>query len=823
MSGVFDKIKKIRGRSFDELRVRGGQAIAAQLERRGFSSEARLPDDAAFQKLFDSEKLSANAVNQTKNFAATSDAGEFEAALLRHFRTRLAPRFFAAFDNVAAIRNEIKSRFAETSNDVIETAQRNADGRFDLLGYEDLSFGQPIDWHLEPEANKRTPLVHWSAIDYLSADVAGDKKIIWELNRHQYFANFGRAYILTGDESFARAFVAQLNSWMDANPPKSGINWASSLEVAFRAIAWLWAFYFFKDSPSLDAGTFARALKFLYVHARHLETYLSTYFSPNTHLTGEALGLFYIGALLPEFRRASQWRARGERILIGELARHVQPDGVYFEQSSYYHRYTADFYTHYVLLKQANRETVSDEIKAKLNSLFEHLMTITQPDGRTPFYGDDDGGRLIKLDGREPTDFRAALINGAIIYGRGDFKFVAGEASEENLWLHGARGLREFENIEAQPPSQLSRAFSDSGYFVMRDGWKQSGNYMLVDCGAHGTANCAHAHADALSFVMSAGGQAALVDAGTYTYTKSKSERDYFRSSHAHNTLTIDGESSSVPERAFQWSHIAEAKVESWITHRKFDFFAGEQNGFMRLENPAMQRRAILFLKNDYFILRDTVESSGEHRIRSHFHFAAGADVEDTAKRGAHESDDAQVLPALKMNADEREHLQIVALGNAAGAWRLEDGFVSSCYGAKREARIGIYESVGREEFELMTLLLPLAKDGEAKKYAVKKIAAHGGLACEIVCGAQRDYIVFGDAGKETTVEDSRGARVEIKSEIAWLRFVDDELQEAMAINAQYIRLSEYEIGYEDEACDFIYAHRVEGEWKIETSRRGKC
>ena len=35
-------------------------------------------------------------------------------------------------------------------------------------------------------------------------------------------------------------------------------------------------------------------------HAAHVERYLSLYYSPNTHLTGEALGLFYAGAVFPE-------------------------------------------------------------------------------------------------------------------------------------------------------------------------------------------------------------------------------------------------------------------------------------------------------------------------------------------------------------------------------------------------------------------------------------------------------------------------------------------------------------------------------------------
>jgi hypothetical protein len=190
---------------------------------------------------------------------------------------------------------------------------------------------------------------------------------------------------LTGDERTARVFTAHLDAWMDANPPKLGINWASSLEVAFRSMSWLWAFYFFKSSPSLSAETFKRAWKFLYLSARHLESYLSTYFSPNTHLTGEALGLFYLGTLLPEFKEAKRWQELGRQILIEQLPIHVKGDGVYFEQSSYYHRYTTDFYIHFLLLSRANKVKLPPAVEETLVLLLDHLMYITRPDGTTPF------------------------------------------------------------------------------------------------------------------------------------------------------------------------------------------------------------------------------------------------------------------------------------------------------------------------------------------------------------------------------------------------------------------------------------------------------
>ena len=112
-------------------------------------------------------------------------------------------------------------------------------------------------------------------------------------------------------------------------------------------------------------------------------------------MTGEALGLFYLGTLLPEFKESSRWQNKGLKILLGQLPRHVQPDGVYFEQSSYYHRYTTDFYLHLRLLLAANQKPIPPELDQKLQLLLDHLMYITRPDGTTPLFGDDDGGRLI--------------------------------------------------------------------------------------------------------------------------------------------------------------------------------------------------------------------------------------------------------------------------------------------------------------------------------------------------------------------------------------------------------------------------------------------
>ena len=277
----------------------------------------------------------------------------------------------------------------------------------------------------------------------MTPQVAGDKKVTWELNRHSHFVTFGQAYWLTGDEKYCESFIAQAASWMDANPTSRGINWASSLEVAFRAIAWLWALHFFAASHKLTSRFALRLLKQLWAHGRHVNSYLSHYFSANTHLTGEALALFYLGTALPEFREAARWRATGIQILLEQMPKHVRPDGVYFEQSSYYQRYTADFYTHLLVLARASGAALPAEVEERLALLVDHLMWMTRPDGSAPIVGDDDGGRLITLAARKSNDYRDTIATAAAIFNRGDWKFVAGEAKVETLWLLGPAGAQE--------------------------------------------------------------------------------------------------------------------------------------------------------------------------------------------------------------------------------------------------------------------------------------------------------------------------------------------------------------------------------------------
>jgi uncharacterized heparinase superfamily protein len=681
MPRIPERLRKLKGKSLDELRVRCTQAARARLERVGLSRETREPSDRAFTHLLDSPGVTGKL----------ADADQ----LLQSFRQHELPlgRVFPGLADPTRTAREFRSRCPQAASATIAAAERIVAGLVDLGGRV-VSLGARPDWTLEPVCGKRAPAIHWSRIAFLEPCVAGDCKFIWELNRHQYFITLGRAYAITGDDRYASLITDHLGSWMEDNPPKCGINWSSSLELAFRAIAWIWALSLVRQSSRVTGRLYVRALKYLYLHARHIEGNLSTYFSPNTHLTGEALGLLYIGTAFPEFRRAGRWRALGRKILLEQLDRQVFGDGVYFEQSTYYHRYTTDFYLHALLLTDSAESRQHDVIRAKVEPLLDYVLSMTRPNGTSPLIGDDDGGRLVTLGERASNDFRDTLALGAALLQRGDCAYVAGQAVEELYWLLGPTGVAAYQNLNAAPPERCSRAFPDSGYYAMRESWDVNADWAVVRCGPHASQAGAHAHADALALELSVGGHPTLIDPGTYVYTASRADRDYFRSSAAHNTVTIDGLSSAEPaESPFKWKTVPRSRATAWVSNATLDFFQGEHDGYVRLEAPAVHSRTVLFLKGEYWVICDRIRSDGKHRLALHWHWAP--DI-------ALSSSDGTV--AAHVDGSDRPHVN-ARVFSRAGRLSCVQGWVSTAYGTRTTAPISLLDVESEATEELVTLI----------------------------------------------------------------------------------------------------------------------
>jgi hypothetical protein len=619
-------------------------------------------------------------------------------------------------------------RFPDERDAIIKTAEDALKGKFSLLGHACLSFVHSpdgsscasIDWSFDPVSGRRAPMSHWSRLRRLNSMGGGDPKVVWELNRHAHFITMGQAYWLTNEDRFAEGFRNQLSAWIDANPVGIGINWASSLEVGLRSIAWLWAAQMFADSGALTPDFFTRMLKSLIEHARHIETCLSYNFSPDTRLTGEALGLFYLGVALPEMIRASGWRDLGLRILLEQAGKQVREDGVYFEQSSYYHRYIADFFTHMFALARANDIGIDRESEPTLNqnlaAMLDHLMWITRPDGTSPLFGDDDGGRLIKLASRAANDFRDTLAIGAALFSRGDWKYVAGAAPAEMLWALGPEGVERYDRLNSEPPRETSREFRPSGYFVMRDGWQRDSSFVLIDCGPHGAEiGCGHAHSDALSIEFASRGVTWIVDPGTYVYAANAKTRDEFRSTAAHNTVTVDDRSQSIPTAPFSWRTAAECRLHEFSDLGDAIFFQGSHDGYERLRDPVKHTRSVLFVKPDtgagvpeYMLVRDRFTANKRHRYAIRYHLAPGSEARAGANRvEARSPCGAELTIRVICKSGVKPDSPAMAIMEA----KVDKGWVSTCYGQCAPAPIALFEAEGEGSHEFLTIIFPGAFD----------------------------------------------------------------------------------------------------------------
>jgi hypothetical protein len=508
---------------------------------------------------------------------------------------------------------------------MLAEANRLCGRRFTLLGHREVSFGDPIDWHLDPISGQRSPLVHWSRLDPLDNQMVGDSKVVWELNRHQWLLHLGQAYSCTRDERYADAFASAVRGWIRANPTGIGINWSSSLEVALRLIAWCWALFLFRGSKALTDDLFEEMLRQIEAHAAHVEKYLSYYFSPNTHLTGEALGLFYAGVVCAELGRAGRWRALGTDILVEQSGRQVYPDGVYFEQSTYYQRYTVEIYLHFLILAARNGLAVPSFVVARVQQMLDFLLVARHPDGSMPQIGDADGGRILPLVRRTPNDPRDLFSTAAALFRRADYAWAAEAAGLETFWLLGQSGVTAFDAlIPVVPATTPSRAFADGGYVVMRSGWDAGAHELIFDVGPLGCRySGGHGHADLLSVQCCAFGTPYVVDAGTHCYTGDATWRDFFRSTAAHSTVLIDGIGQATPAGPFSWKTRPRARLRQWVSTEAYDLADADHDAYRTLPDPVVHRRRVVFVRKRYWVIVDDLAGHAEHHIELRFQCAA--------------------------------------------------------------------------------------------------------------------------------------------------------------------------------------------------------
>ncbi len=534
-----------------------------------------MSEDALFAEL----DLARPALASVAAALQAKDRPAARHALADYYRHRATPVYFIAPGEQA---NPKPARPDITGGD------RAIRHEFSSIGYPH-TFGPTIDWHFDKTAEP-------------GSKYPANNEWTWQLNRHAEWLALSRAWRDTGDEKYAREFVAQMTDWARACPmPADAANGARSawrtIETGIRAAQiWPELWFRFLPSPAMTDDALLLFLRAYIDHAHHLSAFHTT----GNWLAMEGNGLYHVGVLFPEFKAASSWRDTAGQWIYAEMNNQVYPDGVQVELSSGYHHVSLNNFLAVYKIARLNHSELPADFLTRLEKMYDFDVYGALPDRRLP--GVQDGNYY---------DVRRALQEAVDYFpARADFRWYATSGRE------GA------------PPAETSHAFPWAGYFVMRSGWEPDANFLWFDGGPFGYG---HQHEDKLELIVEAYGKLLLVDPGTYTYERSK-WRDYFIDSPSHNVVLVDGQ----PQRrrgARRPTYLLKEPLPAvWKSAPTADYaeatfdedFGGD------VKRTVSQTRAVLFVKPGFWVVLDTLHSldGKPHTYDSLFHFDAAVKTE---------------------------------------------------------------------------------------------------------------------------------------------------------------------------------------------------
>jgi len=451
-------------------------------------------------------------------------------------------------------------------------------GRCKALGFEWSWQSGENSWHLAPDTKKEWPIVFFDSIPYRQDNPYGDIRIAWESSRLQHF--IALAKLANNNEGIVsdqaiKLIEEQFLSWVDDNPPFSGIHYISAMECALRILSVCYALDMIRAKLQSSDRIWPALLNMIRVHAGYIENRLSLYSSVGNHTIAECAGLIYAGKLFPEMDGAERWVAKGLDILKQEADYQILKDGGGIEQAFWYQLFIIDLYGLVAALLKHKNEAVPPVIASALHRGRKFLHTLAQSPSQLPAVGDSDSGYA----------------------------------------LSPCLGLS-WEGVEIS--EGISR-FDDSGYTVLND--KSSiPCFLLFDHGPLGKSpSYGHGHADALSIMLNIGKQNILIDPGTYTYTRHAQWRSYFRSTRAHNTVMVDGLDQARQETSFMWSQPFKANLlESETENEGVIRLLAQHNGYHKV--GVTHWRGIIFRPSSSLLIWDYLDGKGVHGLELNWH-----------------------------------------------------------------------------------------------------------------------------------------------------------------------------------------------------------
>lgn len=518
-------------------------------------------------------------------------------------------------------------RNTEDSEAVLEWADKTINQEFDYLG-SGLVKLNPIDWHRDYKSGFRWPKGRFY-LKYKKVDLtnAADVKVPWELSRCHHLLWLGEAYLLTKDEKYAKEVVDQLEWWIDENPLMYSINWTCAMDVAIRAVNWMYAINMISASTALNEVALKKINVSLFEHGwfifRNLEKWYP--YSAN-HYAANIAGLLYLGQLFKDTNEGKKWWHYALKEYFLEVRFQVLPSGAHFERCISYHRLMIELFAYPYFMLQRVKEPIPLDIQLRVESMFDFTDHYTKPNGLAPQMGDNDDGRLLPFVKR---DFRVhdyLLSVGYFGFGKHYESLSADKMVLDTFFLLPEKKVINEPNPQNSSVSVI-KDHRDAGFVVL----KNTNLYLIfsntsLSCypDLHRNMLGTHTHADGLSFELSVGKQDFIIDPGSYVYTASAVERNKFRSTGKHNTLTIDGQDQVGLLDTNLFSVLGFNEVGKMVIKENKEeiCFSGTRKWKFPSDLNASHTRKIKLKSESEIEILDEIRCDSEHNFVWHFYLA---------------------------------------------------------------------------------------------------------------------------------------------------------------------------------------------------------
>jgi hypothetical protein len=567
---------------------------------------------------------------------------------------------------------------------------------------------KPIHWHLDLSTGREFPKSFAHKID-IRSDKYGSAKHVWEVNRMQFMLHIAMLYKKSGDAKYLDLFCYHLTSWKNENPYMVGVNWYSNIEVNLRLICWYYCWQVF-DVENLRASNtdFAKFvdsiwLPLIFEHAEYSYNHPSLCSSANNHLISEYAGLFVAACKwdIPHREARLKYAKVG---LEREILLQNSAEGVNREEAAEYIQFIDDFFLIAAVAGRHAGNEFSDAYNERLHAMARYMNAFLDGNFNYPMYGDGDDGFVLRPDaGGHFNNFKSLLVSFATYFEDGSLKRANVVWDEKNELLFGDAGRKTFESLNVADERETldgNHFYPESGHFIFRkavepcnaeksfDGFTGvRETYLHFDAAPLGFLSiAAHAHADALSFILHVDGMPVIVDPGTFTYHTHKDLRRYFVSTLAHNTVCVNGKNQAL-----------QAGPTLWLAHYHCktlnvgeNFVEATHDGY-RKDGVEHVRKVEYNREKDEFTITDTLHGFSPFTVEIPFHLHPTAKVQ---LDGALATVDVSGARRVVMALDRKLSYSI-----------REDGWYSEHFGEKVPTKFLYAKMECKESVEFVTTI----------------------------------------------------------------------------------------------------------------------